>query len=552
MSSFRTRWARGFLDCSACVFLVGLATFQLSRAILPGPIDGPWWAAGTDAYLFGPDAGEWAMQAAALASGNFEQLDAHRMPTWTVLTVATMRVSGLDVVYAGHLVNKLLLLALGPALYGLGRASGMRAGALAVAALAVIEPSLVGAATRFGVDPTVTTFLPLCLLAAYASGRWWWFAPIGGALAALLAASHLSALAYPIPALLMCLLNGSGWRRWAGSATFVATTAAALYVIYQVFPFLPDQFLVDAVAEGIQPTGAPTDAETAASRASAVALVRQNGPSAVVSATAAITSAYGPKNVPWLVLAVAVALGVWSSAVFEPGAPGASRASRIFSGWATGFPLLAACAPLVLFAAAELPARYSQNVLPVGGLVLFRGLTLLIAGVAKITGRPRSPLSIILSEASILVIAGFVDRVPPPRDHSGEPPASEALGLDVGHALAAHFPPGIEAASPLREALPYAGLRYCPDTVCPTGPTETEVRACIEILRAECAGTGAIPFVVAPRLSLEQEGPFRTALNDWIEARFDPVATTAEAQIYAIPRVGEFPQPGRESGPPPR
>lgn len=552
MSASHAKRLIWLLDALACIGLVSVAALQLSRAGSAPQPGAPWWSANADAYLFGPDAGEWAMQAAALATGNFAELDAHRMPTWTILTVAAMRIGNLDVVYAGHIVNKLLLLALGPALYGLGRAAGMRAGAVAVATLAVIDPSLVGAATRFGVDPTVTTLLPLSLLAAYGSGRWWWFAVMGGALSALLAASHLSALAYPLPALLMCFFNGKGWRRWAGTLLFAGGTAATLYAIYQVFPFLPEKFLVDAFAEGIQPTAAPTDAQVAASRDSAVALVLQNAPGAAATASAGIASSYGPKGVPWQALVAIPLFGIWGAAAFtsESLSGRFARLRQFFSGWAVGFPLLAACAPLVLFAAGELPARYSQNVLPIGGLVFFRGLSFWVAGAAKLAGRPKSPLSQVLTEAALLATAFFVDRVPPPQEDRGEPPPAEARALHVGRALAAHFPPGIEAASPLREALPYAGQRYCPDTVCPSGPGEREVIACIAVLRNECAGTGDIPFVVAPGMSREQEGPFRLALTDWIEARLDPVTTVGDVRLYALPRQGELLPPGNR-GPTP-
>jgi hypothetical protein len=206
----------------------------------------------------------------------------------------------------------------------------------------------------------------------------------------------------------------------------------------------------------------------------------------------------------------------------------------------------------LLFTAAELPARYSENVLPMGGLLYYRGASLVVAGMAQFVGRAKSPLSRGLSEFAILGMGFSVQRISPPDENWGEPPPSDARALEVGRALARHFPAGTAAASPLREALPYAAMRYCPNTVCPGGPSDADMEGCVAILRRECAGEGPIPLVVAPGLSVEQEGPFGKQLGAFVGARLAPVETVGDIKIYSLPRTGNIgPNPG-DPGPLPR
>ncbi|HNC94672.1 MAG TPA: hypothetical protein PKW90_01040, partial [Myxococcota bacterium] len=89
----------------------------------------PFWATITDKMLFGPDAAAWAANALAFFDRRYDDLDFHRMPTWTLMTAAGMT-TGLDVVLSGHLVNHLMHLLLPVVLYFLGSLGGSRGAGL--------------------------------------------------------------------------------------------------------------------------------------------------------------------------------------------------------------------------------------------------------------------------------------------------------------------------------------------------------------------------------------------------------------------------------------
>ena len=112
--------------------------------------------------------------------------------------------------------------------------------------------------------------------------------------------------------------------------------------------------------------------------------------------------------------------------------------------------------------------------------------------------------------------------------------------MPVGKALAQHFESGVGAAVPLREALPYAGMVYCPNTVCPFSDDEAGYRQCIDIIRQECRGSGPIPYVVTPGLTPEQETEPRRHMDDWIASKLEPVATVGSSRIFALPREGDL------------
>jgi hypothetical protein len=116
----------------------------------------------------------------------------------------------------------------------------------------------------------------------------------------------------------------------------------------------------------------------------------------------------------------------------------------------------------------------------------------------------------------------------------------EKRALVIGKAVAAHFPPGGSGASALREVLPYANLRYCPNTVCPFGDSEASFRQCVDILRKECPGEGDIPLVVVEGLTAEQRSDRRARFEAWVGTRLPIVAEAGGAKIYAIPREGDL------------
>ncbi len=546
-------WLVVFVDLLANIVLLAMPMFAWRREGVTSVPGQPWWIAESDQFLYGPDAAAWAQNALALHQGRLADLDPHRLPTWTLFTVGTMRVFDVDVALAGHVVNRVEHLLLGPVLYLLGRLLGLRGFAFAAAAIVVAQPHLLASACRFGVDPTVTLMVPLTLLAARVAGGRWWFAPAAGAVAGLTMVSHLTALAFPLCGLLLLVVTGRGWwRRLAAALLYSAAVYLVFRWVFSVFPMLPEAFFKDSLAEGITPTGEDVgEAGRAAARESALGLLRTNAPLALNAALRLIAITFAPVGVPWMLSVALIWLGfIGPNAVRRvrpPPGVGAGRhlAGRVLRSLGEGVAVASACAPLIAFAAAKSPERYSDNLLPVAALLIVRGgATLVAAGVhAASLLRPlyAARWRIEAGIAALLALGWAYGEWREPHQRSAVlAPAFEKNALAVGRALAEHFPTGIGAASCLREALPYAGLRYCPNTVCPFTDDEPGYQRCVAIIRKECPGTGDIPLIVTDDLTPEQCPVNRVHFDAWVETRLVPVAKAGGSRIYALPRTGDL------------
>jgi hypothetical protein len=513
------------------------------------------WRYVSDRYITGPDSASWAENAVAFAQGRYGDLDDHRMPTWTLLTGITMTLTHLDVASAGHLLNRGMHLLLGPAVYALGRAVGLRGAAFAAAAMVAFHPALLSAAAVFGVDPTVELLVVATLLSARVAGRWWWFAPVAGMIGGLTATAHLTAIAFWVTGAAMCVFTGrAGWR-WLALLLYLGSAALTVYAVYRVFPLMPRDMVTDVFAEGISTTAGNTSpAAAAASRAAALQTLQANAPRAVTTALNRIVTEFH-LGTPWTFSIALFWAGLLGPRAFQPGEHvlGAPRWKERLR-WAArsvgeGLPLVLACAPMVALAAANAPARYSQNLLPVGILLLARGASTMVAGVHAAGLRFRwwrldAVRAAMLAEGVLALgcvlrdQADDLQRAPLPRQN-GEDPAEQALQL--GKVLAERFPAGGGAASILRDPLPYAGMPYCPHTACPMSATEQGFAECITIMRHECQGDGPIPYVVIDALPNDQLTPARRAMDAWITAASQPIAISGDARIYAIPRTGAYP-----------
>lgn len=546
------RVARAF-DAAAVLLLLALPFQGWTRAgAEPGARFGSF---ASDVYLSGPDAASWAQNAQAFADGRYGALDDHRMPTWTLLTGGLMRVAPLDVAAAGHLVNRGLHLGLALAVYALGRALGMRGAALAAAAAVAFHPALLGAAAAFGVDPTVAFGVVLTLLSARAAGRWWGLAPLAGAVGALTAASHLTAVAFWVTGAVMVAATGRGWRRVAAVVLYGVGFAATLRAVYLVFPLMPREMWADVFAEGIHTTAGNTSpAAAAASREAALATLRARAPEAAASAMDGVAAAFHlgmPRAAAWAVLA----LGVLGPRAVRGGAHvlGVPRwreqAARVVASAGEGLPLLLALAPLVALAAADAPTRYSQNLLPVAALLLARGGTTLCAAIGTLGRRFgvwRADARGVAGLAEAVLAFGVLARDQldtgprtPVHHADAADPAEQARRL--GERLASRFPPGSGASAMVREPLAYAGLPYCPHTACPMADTEDAFAACLTILQTECPGAGEVAWLAIDGLPPGQETPARRAMSAWIDARLTPALVEGAAKVYALPRAGPLP-----------
>ncbi|MSQ00877.1 MAG: hypothetical protein EXR71_03165 [Myxococcales bacterium] len=541
------RWIA--VDGGAALALAALPLVAWAREGVERAEGQPWWVLDSDQYLFGPDAAAWAQNALALNQGRLADLDPHRLPTWTLFTSWAMDVGGWDVALAGHLVNRLEHVLLGPVLYVLGRALGLGPFAFAAAAIATMQPALLAAACHFGIDPTVTFLLVLMLLASWAAGRRWWFAPVAGSIAALTMVAHLTALAFPLCGLGLCLTSGKGVVRRGLAALIYAGAGALLFrQVFTVFPMLPQDFFANALAEGVTPSDAGMLSQ-AASQEAVASVVRGNAGAALDGALRFMAEAFQPIAWPWPATIALIWLGFVGPRAFRrpPGEPPGRWpvVRRVLHSLAEGFFLASACAPLLAFAAAKSPERYSENLLPVAALLICRGAATLVSAAGWLA---ESIPQLIhrrwhLENAVAVVLVGgwVVGEWREPHQRAGVlAPAWEKNALLIGRSLAEHFPAGGGGASALREALPYAGLLYCPSTVCPFADSVPSFHQCVAIIREECAGTGAIPLVVTDGLTVEQRPVLRGQFEAWVEAQLPPVATVGGSRIYSIPRHGEL------------
>ncbi len=536
------------LDLGAVAALLALPLLAWEREGVSRNADQPWWQLDTDPYLFGPDAGAWAQNALALHQGRLADLDPHRLPTWTLFTSWTMDLTGWDVAFAGHIVNRVEMVLLGPVLYILGRSMGMGAFAFVAAALTAMQPSLLASACRFGIDPTVTFLVPLLLLTARLAGRAWWLAPVAGAVAGLTMVSHLTALAFPLCGLLLCLVSSKEWRRGLLAAALYAGAAWLTFRwVFSVFPMLPATFFENAVAEGISPTGGSSAASQAQSRDAATEVLRQNLARALDSTLVYLTEHFRPILVPWALSVAMLWLGFIGPDAFRALPEGATRWTRaraVLRSLLEGIAVTSALAPVLAFMAAKAPERYSDNLLPIGSLVMARGgATVHAALSAALTWKapPQWARRAIPGIAALCLVVWTVGEWREPHQRAAVKAApEERRALVIGKAVAAHFPPGGSGASALREVLPYANLRYCPNTVCPFGDSEASFRQCVDILRKECPGEGDIPLVVVEGLTAEQRSDRRARFEAWVGTRLPIVAEAGGAKIYAIPREGDL------------
>lgn len=516
------------------------------RSLLPAdthPDGAPFWARTWDVIIFGPDAGAWAANAWAIHDGRFADLDPHRLPTWPMLVGTLMKLLP-DVALAGHLVNHLFQALMPLSIWGLARGTSGRATAFAAGFAAAMIPATVTAAQRFGVDPTVAFFVPFSLFLAWASARVWWLAPVGGAAAALCAVAHLTTLPFPIVGLLLVLLHGKpGWRRWASLVMWGAALYGTVRWVLTWYPALPSQFVGNVLAEGIAPehNASAGQVADAAKETAALDVLRANAPKAVDDAIRFVVQTLRPAWLDWRLALALPWLGLVGplDRTVPPG-------RAVLRGLATGVPLLACMAPIVAFHAADAPARYSENLLPVAALLLVRGAMVLPSLVDLALGR-WAPVATGLA-GTIVAGAWSWERFQTPRVQYALPPPriEELLPQAVGTALREHFPTGIGAVCPYREALGYGGWLYCPNATCPSNVGEQDFRFCVEIMRKECPGTGDIPYVVFPYLRSDLTWPARTAMDRWITDSLPPVADVVggggHATIYAVPRedrVGE-------------
>lgn len=510
-----SRLSRGAaLDLALLMALVGLGLYHWPGATgMPSP---------QDLLLDGMDAGEWADQARAYASGRYESLDGHRMPTWTILSGL---VAGADIPEAGHLVNHLLQVALAPVIYGLGRAWGLGRGtSLLAGALVAANAVLVLASRRYGVDPTVTTLIPLCLLAAHLVRARWWLGLVAGAVTALATASHFTTLPYPFPAMLTVLLVARPGERLPATLSFLAGLSLTWGAIFLVFPWIGVDILLLSVAESAshEAAGVPGTPGWERLLGAALSAVRHDLPGAAVDYASRLHAAAPPAALTFLLATLgAVGLGLGGPPRRRRGVlPPASPAP-----WAGGVVLLAALAPVPVLLAMHAAPRYSDNLLPIAIILVVRGLA---SGAALLDGAlPRAwPRALAGRSDAILGAIGCIWAVA--ATARGIPTANlEDALVDqaVGTFLTEHAAPESCVVSPMRDAVAYTDLRFV-RIACPASPTEPSFRACLSGLAWQCPDHDTLTWLVLERTPLDERSPAKKAMDEWA--------------IRSFPRLGEY------------
>lgn len=494
------------------------------------------WTAPNDFFLYGPDAGRWADNAKALVDERYENLDFHRMPTFTLMLAGLMQ-AGVGLVPAGHLLNHLQHLLLSLVLYGLGRMSGSRGAGLVAGMLAAVNVPLLAYSRMYGVDPTIAFLIPLAMLAAAATTRRWWLAPISGMIAAFAAASHFTTVAHVIPPAFVVLFGGQpGLRRWLGFLVHVGICAAILYGLFQIFPMPNADELRMTMQEGVQ-AGSVHAAPQADWRIFLKAL--DGDYRTAVDNTLRLTiSSLRPAWVPWTFALALPWIGVFGFFL------GQGR-GKLRPDLALGIGLLLCLGPMPFLAKAGAPDRYSFNLFPIALLLMSRGMASILGAVDQLAaglarrqdwGWPTGALMLGLA----LYTGNRVGHEMQALNRSMPAPPEAHAALDISLALRELFPGPGHVAVPLAEAALQADKEPCPLTVCPMYESEAAYKICIAIVELECSSDGPLAFVVLTSPQGDMRQAARKRLDAWVASRWDPVKVVEsygyQAEIYALDR----------------
>lgn len=541
-----TEGARQALGVVVCLVVGIWVWFGHRPSPEPGEFTerGPGWARISDYLLDGPDAGAWASNANALWLGRVADLDPHRLPVYPFLTAAVMSAYP-DVALSGHLVNHLCMLALGPVVFLLGARwmqSGLALGAAVVAAMWV--PGVV-ASQRYGVDPVVALAVPMSLLAAEVGALSWRWAPLAGVVVGITTTTHLTTVGVPAGAVLLCLLRGKPRVRWVGALGLLGGCGLGVGLMYLHYPQLPFDMVAPTLAEGIDPVANNAGrAGRLSSPAVAIAAVQAGLPAAITEVMRFVAATTRPAWLGWQLALVVPWIGLVGPAAAESWQGlGTRRAAltvlkKVAAGLAVGVPALVTLAPLLAFAAAQSPQRYTDNFFPVVLLLVFRGFGLLAAVVSARLGPAGRDLFALA--VGLLVAGGLVDPHRLTMELQKTPTAENLAVRQLGALIRSHFPPGGGASCTQREADAYAGRVFCPYSPGMTyaGKPDSVARH----LAGECSGEGDIPYVVLTGAS-DGASDGRKIMDAWVELNGELVDQLElpqfSAKLYAVKRVDQ-------------
>ncbi len=308
------------------------------------------------------------------------------------------------------------------------------------------------------------------------------------------------------------------------------------------YPTLPIGILPGTIAEGVAPHGGAGQTGFAPATTSAWQMVQAGLPIAMNDVMRFVAVNTRGTWIPWTAALVFPWLGLLGR---SPGERGRLEWRRIGTGLAIGLPLAIALVPLLAFAAAKSPTRYTENFFPLVLLLVFRGFdaaaTLVEVGVRRVL--PGWPLGVVGVVVGLAAAWGLRQA---PHGHDTRANPADIAAREVGAALLKDFGPGGGAACSDREIDAYAGRIYCPHSPMAIFNNNPEpIRA---LLTAECSGEGPVPYVILERpATAEPVSTDRVTMDAWViangELKDEVNLPLLKAHIYAVERV---------TGPPPK
>lgn len=533
--------ARALPPLALLLLAAGYWWHSAHAAVGAVPAGAPAWATLQDHLLDGPDAGWWAWQAQALEEGTRDRLDAHRMPTWTLATVAMAWLTGVSNTLAGHLVNHVTAVLVGPITYVLGRLLGMsRWSAFAAGLLVLLCPAVVLPSRAFGVDAAVSFAWPSALLVALAAGSRPWLAPLAGVAAGLTCAAHFTTLPAPVPLALAALVFAPRGERLKVVAGFGLGLIGTLAVVASVLPMVTPEVLGRSIAEGIAPVRLEAQPSAEVIRARAWETFVQGSRVARDVTGRWLGQRAGADVVPSAIVVVLLVLGVSGAGLAMGDSPprgrrGRARAALLPSGLRAGIVPLLLLAPVPVLAAAGAQARYLDNLAPIAILLVVRGVAALGAcvDIAVATRAPRWPTG--AGQAAAAAAFAFACAGAHLRGSATRPAAEDQLIVfQAARAIAATFGPGVDLATVVPDLAASAGTWDCPHLrVCPAAADEASYLSCLQAFARDCRGEGDIPYVIVVRTPADGRPAARKAMDAWVEARW-PVTEVARGSSMRV------------------
>lgn len=454
-----------------------------------------WWRLGgpPDLLLHGPDAGDWAAQARAVAEGGV--LDNRRLPLYPHLTAAMSRAFP-DIVFAGHLVNHLVSMAAACLTYALGRLTSGRGAAVAAGVMMAVSPALAVDQRLFAVDPTFQLVAVLVLITGWlaTSGPRWGPAAAGIAVG-LAMSTHYIGMLLPFLLLPMLVLRDDRWWFPPAAMGMAGVTGAATFW-YFIHDYPPITWKVISVEYTVGVLSSVDRSDLLGHGLDrALPLVLEKLPVAVHAFYADVSTILTPSGQ----LAGAPIFALFLIGLVGLGLPPGPEPMYRRWQWRGTLWLGLFLIPMLGLEASDAPDRYEHYAWPVVLLCIGRGVASLASGVDEVAGRLLRPWP--LGGASLVAGITFAAAITPPCLHIIRMRPNISPGMHerrVGALVAHEFPGRGPIVTWSQEIRFYASRDGCKGFVC-GGIGMAPGLTCPENLSLECGGQGDLPYIIDVR-----------------------------------------------------